>query len=288
MTVTDADLDIVPLSPAIGAEIRGLDLRDDLGTATVDRIIDAWHAHMVLLFRGQDLSEQDQIRFAGRFGSIAERGRPVERRREDPAFNPTVTLITNIREDGRYIGTLPDGEMWFHHDTCYAETPHKGSFLYAIQVPPSGGDTMFANMYAAYESLPAALKDAIAGRTVLQVYDYDRPVDQRFDISDGLDGLRHFTHPAVITHPVTGTKALYVNRLMTARIDGLAKDRSEALLAELFDYGERREIVYQHVWRPGDLVMWDNLCSTHARTDFPPDQTRLLRRCVIRGVRPGA
>ena len=123
---------------------------------------------------------------------------------------------------------------------------------------------------------------------MLQVYDYDRPLDQRLDVSGGLDGLRHFTHPAVITHPVTGRKALYVNRLMTARIEGLSEDHSNALLGQLFDYGERREIVYEHFWRPGDLIMWDNLCSTHARTDFPPDEARLLRRCVIRGVRPRA
>ncbi len=288
MATTIADMDIVPLSPAIGAELRGLDLSQDLTPETVAAIKDAWHRHIVLLFRGQDLDENAQIRFAARIGPIAERGRPVARRNEDPNYNPTFTLITNIREDGKPIGSLPDGEMFFHHDTCYYEVPQRASFLYAIQIPASGGDTLFASMYAAYDGLPQELKDAIAGRNVLQVYDYDRPLDRRIDISGGLDGVRHFSHPAVITHPVTGRKALYVNRLMTARIEGIDAAESDALLDQLFEHGERREIVYQHVWRPGDLVMWDNLCSTHARTDFPAGETRLLRRCVIKGERAPA
>ncbi len=283
MASTTTDLDIVPLAPAIGAEIRGLDLRDDLSRETVDRIKDAWHRHIVLLFRGQSLDEDQQVRFAGLIGPIAERGRPVERRHEDPSFNPTFTLITNIRKDGKPIGSLPDGEMYFHHDTCYYEVPHRASFLYAIEIPSTGGNTLFASMYAAYDDLPRETKNILDGRTVLQVYDYDRPVNQRFDISGGLDGLRHFSHPAVLTHPITGGKALYVNRLMTARIEGLPQDESDALLDELFDHGERRELIYEHVWRPGDLLMWDNLCSTHARTDFPAGETRLLRRCVIKG-----
>lgn len=286
MAVKTADIEIVPLSPTIGAEIRGLALGKKLSDETVDRIKDAWHTHIVLLFRDQTLDDNDQIRFAGLFGPIAERGRPVERRHENTAVNPTFTLVTNIRENGRPIGSLPDGEMFFHHDTCYYEVPQRASFLYAIQVPSSGGNTLFANMYRAYDDLPPGSKARLGGRKALHVYDYDRPLDQRFDISGGLDGLRHFSHPAVITHPVTGRKALYVNRLMTARIEGLPQVESDELLDELFEQGERREIVYEHVWRPGDLLMWDNLCSTHARTDFPSTETRLLRRCVIQGDRP--
>ena len=156
MVTTTADLDIVPLSPALGAEVRGLDLRREMSPETVTRVMDAWHRHIVLLFRGQELDENEQISFAGQLGTIAERGRPAARRHEDKKINPTFTLITNIRENGKPIGTLPDGEMWFHHDTCYTEVPHKGSFLYAIEVPDQGGDTMFTNMYAAYENLPQA------------------------------------------------------------------------------------------------------------------------------------
>ncbi len=285
-TVETTDFTVTGLAPSIGAEIGGLDLRRELSAQTVDRLKDAWHQHVVLLFRGQDLSEDEQIRFAARFGPIAERGRPLERRREDPAVNPTFTLITNIKKDGKYIGSLPDGEMFFHHDTCYYEVPQRASFLYGIEIPSQGGNTVFANMYSAYDSLPGDAKTALEGRNALQVYDYDRPLDRRVDISGGLDAMRHFSHPAVITHPVTGRKALYVNRLMTARIEGMAEADSDALLERLFDYGERADIIYEHVWRPGDLVMWDNLCSTHARTDFPPGETRMLRRCVIKGAGP--
>jgi taurine dioxygenase len=288
MTVTEK-LRITPLSPALGAEIHGLDLSGDLDRATVDAIMDAWHRHIVLLFRDQDLDEAAQVAFAARLGEVAARGRPASRRNEDPNLDTTFTLVSNIRDQtGRPIGSLPDGEMWFHHDTCYTEVPHKGSFLYAIEVPDDGGNTMFANMYKAYDGLPADLKHRLEGRSALQVYDYDRPLAQRIDVSGGLDGIRHFYHPAVISHPATGRKALYVNRLMTARIEGLAEAESESLLAALFDHAERPDIVYRHRWRPGDLIVWDNLCSTHARTHFDPAQRRLLRRCVIRGVRPRA
>jgi len=288
MAVTET-LRITPLAPALGAEIHDLDLSQELEPATVDALMAAWHRHIVLLFRNQDLDEAAQVAFAGRLGQVAERGRPSALRKEDAALNTTFTLVSNVRDEaGRLIGSLPEGEMWFHHDTCYTEVPHKGSFLYAIDVPDEGGDTMFTNMYAAYDGLPRETRDRLQGLSALQVYDYDRPLAQRIDVSGGLDGIRHFTHPAVITHPATGAKALYVNRLMTAAIDGLAEAESEALLAELFAAGERPDIIYQHCWRPGDLILWDNLCSTHARTHFEPSQRRLLRRCVIRGTRPQA
>ena len=289
MAVTETEmLRITPLAPALGAEIHGLDLSRELAPATVDALMEAWHRHIVLLFRDQNLDEAAQVAFAERLGQVAQRGRPTALRKEDAALNTTFTLVSNVREDGKLIGSLPDGEMWFHHDTCYTEMPHKGSFLYAIDVPNEGGDTMFTNMYAAYDGLPRQTRDRLDGLSALQVYDYDRPLDQRIDVSGGLDGIRHFTHPAVITHPATGAKALYVNRLMTAAIDGLPEAESEALLTELFAAGESRDIIYQHRWRPGDLIIWDNLCSTHARTHFEPSQRRLLRRCVIRGTRPQA
>jgi taurine dioxygenase len=193
-------------------------------------------------------------------------------------------LVSNIRKDGKPIGSLPDGEMWFHHDMCYVAEPHKGTFLYAIEVPNTGGNTRFTNMYKAYDCLPRALKEKLKGRTTLQVYDYMTTVQP--DIDGDMSNIHHYTQPIFITNPESGRKALYVNRLMTARIDGLPRDESDAILEELFDIVERPEHVYEHKWTPGDLVMWDNLCSCHARTDFPADQTRLLRRCTVEGSGP--
>ena len=169
--------------------------------------------------------------------------------------------------------------MFFHLDGCHAAEPYLGTFLYAIEVPPYGGNTCFANMCRAYESLPADLKRRLVGLRALHAYDYG--VTERVKADADFSSVPHHIHPVVIRHPSTGRPALYVNRLMTVRILGLPIEESDALLARLFDAGEDRNNVYEHVWRPVDLVMWDNFASMHARTDFPPTERRLMRRCAV-------
>jgi len=201
---------------------------------------------------------------------------PLHRRTDQDV---AIALISNILDEkGKPIGALGDGEMWFHHDNCYTAEPDKGTWLYAVELPTEGGHTLFANGYLAYEALPDRLKQAIAGRRVLRVYDWT--IRQRPDISN-LDNMPHFWQPAVVVHPVTGRKALYVDRLMTVAIEGYDTAESNALLDALFPYIERTD--YEHVWRLGDYVLWDNRCSAHARTDFPADQRRLLKRGKIAG-----
>jgi taurine dioxygenase len=268
-----------PLSPALGAEIVGVDLAQEIDDRTFARIRDAWHEHLVILLRDQELSEDDQVRFAERFGPPA-----VIHTKQFVRNHPAVMLISNIREDGKPIGALPDGEMHFHTDQCHQERPAMASMLYAIEVPRAGGNTLFANGYKAYETLPDALKLRITGRKALNAYDYDTAAMKRG--TRLADGVPSCVHPVVRTHPATGRKALYVNRLMTVRIEGLPADESDALLDTLFAHQERREFVYEHVWRPGDLLMWDNRCTLHARTDFNPDERRLMRRVTILGEKP--
>jgi len=276
---TPATLTVRPLSPALGAEIMGVDLRDHIDDALAQRMLDVWHEHLVILLRGQTLTEDDQVRFAERFGPPARIHTPQFRRQ-----HPAVMLISNIREDGKPIGALPDGEMQFHTDQCHQEIPAKASMLYAIEVPSVGGNTLFANAYLAYETLPDAIKRRIDGRKALNAYDYDTAATIRK--SEVPAGAPRFAHPVVRTHPVTGRKALYVNRLMTRSIEGLPADESEDLLNLLFDHQEQPQFVYEHVWRPGDLLMWDNRCTLHARTDFSPGERRLMRRVTILGERP--
>jgi alpha-ketoglutarate-dependent taurine dioxygenase len=268
-----------PLSPALGAEIVGVDLAQEIDDRTFAQIRDAWHEHLVILLRDQELSEDDQVRFAEKFGPPA-----VIHTKQFVRNHPAVMLISNIREDGKPIGALPDGEMHFHTDQCHQERPAMASMLYAIEVPRAGGNTLFANGYNAYETLPDALKLRIAGRKALNAYDYDTAATKRG--TDLADGVPSCVHPVVRTHPATGRKALYVNRLMTVRIEGLPADESDALLDTLFAHQERRDFVYEHVWRPGDLLMWDNRCTLHARTDFSPDERRLMRRVTILGEKP--
>ena len=274
-------MEIVPLSDALGAEIRGIDLREKLDPETRQAIEDAWHEHIILLFRDQDLDETSQIAFASEFGDVGTRSRPVARRAEGADYNDSIMLVSNAKKDGKYIGSLPDGEMWFHHDMCYDQAPHKGTYLFAMELPSTGGNTRYANMYKAYEQLDDATKERIRGRRALQIYDY--ATRETVDVSDDISKYKHYVQPVTVTHPVTGRRALYVNPLMTVRIEDMSEDESRALLDELFAYTENPDLIYEHEWRHGDLMMWDNWCSTHARTDFPASELRMLRRCTTRG-----
>ena len=158
------------------------------------------------------------------------------------------------------------------------------SMLYALEVPRAGGNTLFANGYKAYETLPDEIKRRIDGRNALNAYDYDTAAMKRG--TRIAEGVPSHVHPVVRTHPATRRKALYVNRLMTVRIEGLPAQESDELLDLLFDHQERREFIYEHAWRPGDLLMWDNRCALHARTDFSPSERRLMRRVTILGEKP--
>ena len=268
-----------PLSPALGAEITGVDLREPIDGALKQRLLDTWHDHQVILLRNQMLDEDAQVRFAEAFGSPA---RTTSGRTFKGVKNPAVMLVSNIREDGKPIGALPDGEMHFHTDQCHQATPAAATMLYAIEVPSKGGNTLFANAYKAYEALPDAIKQQLAGRRALNAYTTDTVT--RSTSYEGANSS--YWHPAVRTHPATGRKALYVNRLMTREIEDFTREEGEALLQMLFDHQEQPQFVYEHVWRPGDIVMWDNRCTLHARTDFSAGERRLLRRVTLIGETP--
>jgi len=266
------------LSPALGAEIMGVDLRNPISDELKQKFLDVWHQHLVILLRNQTLDEDAQVRFAETFGTPAKNtsGRTFS------AKHPSVMLVSNIREDGKPIGALPDGEMHFHTDQCHQATPAKATMLYAIEIPSKGGDTLFSNAYAAYETLPDEIKQRIAGRRAFNAYTTDTTLrSTNYD-----DAKSSYWHPVVRTHPATGRKALYVNRLMTREIEGLPREESEAILEKLFDHQEESRFVYGHVWRPGDILMWDNRCTLHARTDFSAGERRLLRRVTILGEKP--
>ena len=273
------------LTPHIGGEIIGLDISQPLDDATIKAVRDAWLDNLILVFRGQHLDPDAQRRFVGYFGEMGKRGGALPSNRprpEGPNYQSDAMLVSNIREAGKPIGVLPDGEMWFHHDMSYAAAPNRASFLYSIEIPSRGGDTMFASMYAAYENLPQRLKDRIEGRRVLQAF--DELQDARLDLSKiPLADVKHCWQPIVVRHPETGRKALYVSRLISHEIEGLSKAESEDLLEELYSYGEDEKVRYTHKWQVGDLLMWDNLNSIHARTDFPREERRLMRRYSIAG-----
>ncbi len=275
-------LEVVDLAPAIGAEIRGLDLRRPLDADLFQNIERVWLDRGVLLFRNQDLTEEEQVRFASGFGEL---GRVINKHGGVTLTrHPSVMLVSNIRQDGKPIGALPDGEMYFHSDQCYVERPCKATFLYAMEIPSVGGNTLFASTTAAYDALAPELQARLAGLKAMNVYDYGgAPTERSAQLSETAP---RFAHPVVRTHSDTGRRALFVNRLMTQYIEGMAPAESDRLLRQIFDHQEQRRFVYEHAWRPGDLVLWDNRSTLHARTDFSAGERRLLRRCIVLGERP--
>ncbi|HEY6259653.1 MAG TPA: TauD/TfdA family dioxygenase [Xanthobacteraceae bacterium] len=273
------------LHPLIGAEIFGVDLSRPLDPRTLAEVKDTWHAHTVLVFRGQNLSEDDQRRFAACFGPVATRVKPPPgaKRDDSPEWDEMMVITDRLTADGKPAGALGHGEMWFHTDKCYRERPHRVSFLYGIEIPSEGGHTKFASLYAAYDKLPDDLKRRLADTMVMQGHEYG--VGRRIKLDVELSTIHHFRQPIFVTNPGSGRKALYVSRQNTMWIEGMDRAEGDALLERLFDLAEDPANVYEHVWRPGDLLMWDNLACLHARTDWPQTQPRTLRRCTVEGDR---
>lgn len=272
-------IDVRPLSATLGAEIGGLDLGKTLDSDIIDRLMRAWHDYAVLLFRDQELSIEDQVRFGSLFGEV-EQNRTSQ---EGEANGPRVRFVSNRpSHDGKDI--LPAGPMHFHSDYSWREIPYRATLLYAIEVPSRGGETVLASTSAAYDALPEALKARVESLRVYNAYDTVRDVTTRADnVNPERKGA---VHPMVIVHPETGRRALYVNRLMTDHVVGLEPAESERLLEELFGYIERPKFIYTHAWRPGDLLIWDNRCTVHGRNDFNPREPRVIRRITTRGQAP--
>jgi taurine dioxygenase len=272
-------MQVQPISPALGNEVRDVDLARPLDAAAFSRVLRAWHEGLILLFRDQDLDEAQQASFAARFGELGK----VLNKHDGRGTHPGVMYISNIVENGKLIGALPDGEMYFHSDQCYTEKPAMATMLYAMEIPSHGGNTLFANMYRAYETLPEQVKDKLVGKKAWNVYDYSGNPTKRGNVAG--DAPR-YAHPMVRTHPATQRKALYLNRLMTESIEGMPREESDELLGFLFEHCEQPQFVYEHVWRPGDLILWDNRCTLHARTDFDASERRKLRRVALLGEVP--
>ena len=274
-------ISVTPVSGAIGARISGVDLRD-LDDATMREIHAAWLEHFVIVVEGQTLSGEEQIAFTEWFGP-RQQVRTIKLKRDEGTRD--FMYVANRTVDGMK-GVLPDGEMQFHTDQCYYENPSRATILLAIEVPGEGGNTRFANAYAAYESLPAATRDRLRGLRALNVYDYQ--ANATVKTNESAPDAPRWAHPVVIRHPETGREVLYVNRLMTDHIVGMDRGESDALLEELYEALENPAHCYEHVWTPGDLVMWDNLCTLHARTWFDPAEARVLRRTSVAGRPPDA
>jgi taurine dioxygenase len=271
-------IQVRPLSAALGAEIVGVDAAQPIDDAAFDAIRRAWLDHLVLLFRRQDLDDAQLVGFTGRFGELEEA--PLFQGSRYVDEHPEVMIISNVTVGGREIGSLGNSEAFWHTDLNFVAEPPAASCLYAHEVPPAGGDTGFANMYKAFERVPAAMRAHIEHLSILH--------DARYNSAGYLRESRvpDTSHPIVRTHPETGHKGLYLGRRSNARIEGVPQAESEHMLETLWQCATSDDVTWHHRWQPGDLLIWDNRCTLHRRDAFDPSQRRIMHRTQTRGTRP--
>jgi taurine dioxygenase len=280
---------VTPTGGALGAEIGGVDLRriSDADFAAVYR---AWLDHCVLLIRDQQLIDDDLIAFSKRFGELD--WAPIqENGRRFVDGHPEIYVVSNVIENGVAIGSLGAGEAVWHTDMSYLDDPPKASMLYAIEVPPSGGNTGFTNMYRAYDVLPETLRSRISGLRVKHdgTYNSGGYVRQGVTPTDDPRESPGTYHPIVCTHPESGRKCLYLGRRRNAYLEGMELADSEALLDQVWEYATRDELTWYNHWRVGDLVLWDNRCTMHRRDPFDASSRRIMHRTQMKGQsRPAA
>ncbi len=289
-TKTASSMQVSPFPAALGAEVLGIDLAR-IDDATFAAIIQAWNRHLVLVFRDQTLSDEAFLEFSRRLGNLDLAPITVTGKPYIPEL-PHLAIISNVMENGRAIGGLGNSELIWHTDMSYAEDPPVASLLYALEVPSDGsGDTCFCNMYAAYESLPQALKDRIGGLTCKHDSSHNSAGETRKGFKESFtsrDEIPGAIHPLVCRHPDTGRPVLYLGRRARAYIPELPDAESDALLDELWTYATREENVLRHKWRKGDIVMWDNRTTMHRRDDFDPAMRRIMHRSQVQGKRMGS
>ncbi|WP_076593724.1 TauD/TfdA dioxygenase family protein [Herminiimonas arsenitoxidans] len=289
LSVTEAvtDFNILPFEAPLGAELIGLDLAREIDAPDFSRIHQAHLNHYLLVFRDQRITPAQQIEFSRRFGALQIH---VLHQFQLPG-HPEILIISNIKENGEPIGLGDAGHFW-HSDLSYVDVPSLGSMLHAQELPAEGGDTLFANMHLAWDTLDAHLKDKIIGLKAEHSYLAQYAELQRRNpwrpnlTAEQIAKVKPVLQPVVRTHPETGRKALFVSEHFTTRIDGLPEDESRDLLNQLFTHSVKPEHVYRHRWQPHDLIFWDNRSLMHLAAGCPEDQRRKLYRTTIEGDVP--
>jgi taurine dioxygenase len=276
----NATIAVRPVSPAVGAEILGLDLAGTLSVSTIEAIREALFQHGVVFFRDQKLTPEQHVAFARRFGEIN-----INRFFKAVDGYP---MIAEVRKEPEQKGNIGGG---WHTDHSYDQAPAMGSVLYAREVPETGGDTMFASMYAAYDALSDGLKQTLerlqavhSSRHVFGVAAYAGRGDLQGRYLNPEAATQDAVHPVVVRHPGSGRKALYVNAAFTVRIDGWTDEESRPLLQYLYQHAARPEFTYRFQWREGSLAFWDNRCTWHYALNDYHGHRRLMHRITVEGV----
>lgn len=276
-------LKVTPLGKHLGAEISGLDTSRPPTDAEFRQILDAFHKHLVVRIRaGKGLPDKYAVDLSARFGfnKIHELKDFLDKQ------HPELLLVGNIMKDGKPIG-LKDGAIKWHADMTYTKEPNPISVLVGHEVCKVGGGTQFTSMYAAYETLPQSVKDRIDNLTATHsIANYKYKEGEGMTVEDQLR-FPAVHHPAVLTHPVTGRKALYVSEGTAIQLDGIPADESRKLLDMLFAHSVQDEFTWVHEWQVGDIVIWDNRCTMHRQMPYDPAERRLMKRTTIVTAKPG-
>jgi taurine dioxygenase len=281
---------VQPNGGALGADVYGVDLSKPIDDATFERIAEAWGEHLVLRFSGQKIDDRQLMKFSARFGELDRApiaAADLDRNDSDVPRDALqwVAVISNVKKAGKSVGGLGNYELVWHTDMSYNPLPPRASLLYALEVPPDGGNTGFLNMYAAYDTLPDELKQAVEGRTC--IHDSSRnsagELRQGFQTTHDVRRTPGAVHPLVRLHPVTKRRALFLGRRPGAYVHGLSVEDSEKLLDAVWAHATQERFAWYQKWRIGDLVMWDNRCVMHRRDAFDESLRRLMHRTQIVG-----
>ena len=280
-------LTVRPLHPALGAEVRGLDMRQPLDEATRQHLHNAWMQHLVLVFPGQHITDEEHVAFTRFLG-------------EPEVFHQNIIKSKRVREIFRVSNVNDDGELLpadnptvrqlslaqsWHTDSSYLPLPCVGALLHGVEVSRSGGETQFTNLYKVYEALPEALKARIKGRKARHNFEHMHTLKPLKPMTDAeRAAVPPVWHPLVRVHPVTGRTSLYISPIYNDGVEGLSDSDAQALLAELTEFVGRPEFVYSHSWETDDVVMWDNRCTLHQVTAYDPAERRVMHRTTLVGT----
>jgi taurine dioxygenase len=285
-----AGFKVTRLSDALGAEISGLDA-SAIDADTFFAIKDAVLDHQVVRFRDCNLDMHGQVRIARLFGALELT--PESTRKDGMIWfdeYPEMLVISNVEENGKQLGELGNAELNWHTDMAFDEVPPSLSYLRAIEVPPVGGDTWFANMYMAYDNLSPGLRRRVEHLELKHQHTHNGRGIPRYGYehlsADDVTALPGPIHPIVRTHPETRKKTIYLGRRFAAYIVGLTVEDSEALLNELWAEAIKPEYCWAQQWKVGDMIIWDNRCVMHRRDGFPNESRRLMHRLVSVGSKP--
>ena len=291
MEVEGTRIGATPLSPFLGAEISGLDLSREIPAAVAKQVRDLFYEHQVIAIRGQDIHPEGFIRFAEIFGAIE----PFFISAYNHAEFPQIYVLSNVRKDGKPIGRDGAGTHW-HSDSTFTEKPSSATLLHGVTVPDRGGDTLFADLYAAYETLSDGLRRLLDGLTAVHTGSRSYGSQSKFQggknqsvsmtIDANADGDRLIEHPVVRTHPETGRRCLFVNPNYTLRFKDMTEAESKPLLDFLYAHAIRDEFVCRFRWQAGSVAVWDNRCTMHRAVNDYDGARRHVRRVTLQGDRP--